>query len=452
MDQGPAPADRPTRAARLESDVRAIAALLCARDGAPATSLDTWMRAIGASAVPQGAARIRMALDALLPGLFAVKRAGPRAGVSLNVASEAKLRGVAACVSAHSVKLGCASARGAVPLDDRREVEGLQNYLGAHQIAAGDVFDYSGNAGDIPLFRQLAHAMGGNGRFATGVLERGALAPEILAQIERIERVAHEALTAPARRAGALSAGVHQLVVPDEHSATGYLSISPVACGAVLAELSEALGLWNEARAAHPIEMPDRPGRVPSARWMAAVSKRQNLSSVVGSVRRVLAGTVPAIEPSIREALSIRTNPAVWARRTSERLAHRNEEYRGSVREFRAQLATVLRSGKEGVSMSARGRLAAVTDRVVFPLAWRWIDLAWARPELFAGTPWAPEAFDRGAAAQALALVLKVEADSDQVRVSPAVIDHWCIRAEEVIERVIRTVQKRRQDVAVDLA
>jgi hypothetical protein len=410
---------------------------------------DAWVEALGATGAAQAAPRIRAALERLAPGMFSVKLEGAVPGVVINQARSERLRAVASCIAAHSAKLGNAYARGRVPLDDRLGTEGLEHLLGAHQVEAADSFDYSGNAADIPYFRQIGHALAGQGRYRLAMPMGAAIAPAIVEQVGRIEEVARGVLERAEFDDSGVHFGVPQLLFPDEASSSGYLSVTPLACGAVLARLDRTIRDRREARALLELGDPARPGHVRTAGWMEAVAKRQNLSAVVGSVRSVLAACPPVTERAVIEALSIRRSPEDWACRLGLQRAVHVQSYRVTVGEFVRQLARQLEAE---ASDAQRQRLGRLTDELVFPIAWRWASIVWERPELFVDTPWDAPGFDGRAGAAVLARVIKVHADEAGVVVSSALVEHWRLRAEQVLERVLRTVRARHADVAVDLA
>jgi hypothetical protein len=443
-----------SRDEQARADMDSIVDLLRSIPG----GLSEWASHIGEPDPKKAGKRIHAALEAYLPGLFSVKPAAfqePEAGegsppsacdgwrVTLNVGTDERMDGVAASISTHSPKLSNASARCRVPLDEREGTEGLDGLIGSHQIPVVECLDYFENAANMPLFRQLAHAFSNGGRYrlASPVM-RHRLAPALWEQINRIER-AVEKIGGTSWKFSPVYHGLPQLLIPDTLSSSGYIAVTPLASGAVLAEFDKQLRAFDAQQIGAPSE---ERARIKTAGWMSAVSKKQNMTGVAGAVRSVLAGNVPVSSREVREALSIRRDPVSWVARNARALRRYSETYKRNASAFQGLIGRMMLS--ESTNARDRHRLDGLADGLMFGVAYRWLSLASKRPELFEGSEWEIERFDVKRAAAALSAVPCEESDLAGHAVGPGLVDHWTQIAEAAVLRIKHSVEKS-SDVAV---
>lgn len=280
-------------------------------------------------------------LEAVGPGLISmstdkdrVKDGLFRLTLKLN---ENEARSAFRTIITHTLRLSNPLVPTIVPCDLVTDFDGSNRLVGAHLLPILDRYDCAGSASLGPYFKQLMHVMSCGGHYGlSSLVDTTRLPADVMGHLAALQSIVaagmHNEIDTP------LHCGATQILLPDAESATGYISVTPAACGALLSALSDAIserretiakitkgndalakkhagyvarGLAEKA-AALPTPQP-APGSVVTTRqYMKAVSNMANLSKVVRSGSFILIAQPPVDVPEAREAFRMARDVHGW--------------------------------------------------------------------------------------------------------------------------------------------
>lgn len=301
-------------------------------------------------------------LEAFLPGLFGYLKTKDHQkkdiflGLSLNLDLR-RVSEVFSKLATHSLKLSNPAAFGRAPIDTTEVFELSDTLVGSHVVPMDARYDCSANAALAPYLRQVRHALANQGRFVLpSDLNPRDLPESVLTHIAGIEAVvgrSGEQAVQPVHY------GVPQVLLPDASSETGYISVTPAACGGLVAQLSERFTERKERAAAlkkeqekqqrakakarnkgdeSEVEAEDLPAAplpvIHTRQYMKAVSKMMNLSQVVRSGSAILIAAPPVNDSGKREAALLAYNLPHWVAAILRRHAIRKDSVGKELRAF----------------------------------------------------------------------------------------------------------------------
>lgn len=408
---------------QCELDLRACKALL----RSPPKGIAAWGAAIGEANEKNIALRIGRALDILLPGLFSCIKPGRlHSGftelVSPNRFSTEKLRLEMGKMTLHSPKLSFADADATVvmPLDSQQPFDGADLLIGSHYPSFADSLDFYTGANYAPLYKLVRHAVRFDGVYRLpSFLKAKDLPAESRAQIADVEHLLSiGTLSAP--RAVSVPSGLPQILIPDTRSPTGYLSITPLASGAVLNCVSQGL---RKARAAEYAEREDAAsdGReavhstIKRAEFFPNVSNKQNLSGLIGQASQIYLAEPPSIKDVQRIAYRVANDLHRWLKTQVRDLMRSRHDagFRHVTKGLRTHIDEILgrlHSQDPGVinstTINEREYEINAVRFLVRPIVARIIELSEECPNIVHGTRVDLQHFDVGYIAEAVRDVL----------------------------------------------
>lgn len=295
-----------------------------------------WGAALGENDHKKIATKLNKTFDLLLPGLISFpipdinkhqSTNGAQRIVSLNIFSKEKALCELSQFALHSPKLTFADADKsiAIPIDRALPFENSNSIIGAHSINAGSALDFYSGANNSSAFKQIRHIMlsGGDYIFPEGISVDDFPDTVMRHLVDMASVVSSGALYA--KRDVSVIQGLPQVLIADATSPTGYISVTPLACGGVLVAASKSIRAYsfdqNEL-----VALGEARKGLRSASFMPCVANKQNLSGIIGPAKSIYFGTPPLIDKDARSAFSLTNKTGEWMQNKFTNLIKSKEE------------------------------------------------------------------------------------------------------------------------------
>lgn len=363
-----------------------------------------WCEAIGESSHKSVATKLSKAFDTLLPGLFSfpipTKESNSESSelrvVSANIFSEIRLTEEIGKFSFHSPKLTVADAdkNSPIPLDRGLGFPGSDLLIGAHSLESGMGLDFYSGANSSAIYKQIRHVMNNADCYALpSGIEVSDLSDELIDYLKILERVVRSDEMYKARDVVAIP-GLPQILIPCADIDGGYLCITPLASGGVLAAVSDSIKEFSFEQNDAKKSGLERRG-ILTSNCMPMVGNKQNLSGLISRVKRIYFSAPPLIDKEARSAHTLINRAPKWAQQEFQNVVRSKDDptVRNALRNVKLHIEEILGRGDRSdpliLDATTPNERAYEVNAIKFmtrPLIKRWIQLCLDHSELAAGT------------------------------------------------------------------
>ena len=373
---------------------------------------DPWVAAMGDSNFKTSVVKLSRALDSLLPGLISfpatrrgiIAATGKATVVVENIFSEERLIEEVKKFSLHSPKLTYADSdkKLSLPFDNPKPFLDCDLVIGAHSLGSGEGLDFYSGVNSSAIYKQMRHVMHNDGRYMLPTyLSLSDLSEKLRRYIAILEKVARGDSMHASRDISAIP-GLPQVLVPDESLPGGYLSITPLACGGVLAAVSDSIRDFSFQQNARKADGED-PRGLQTAACMPMVGNRQNLSGLISRVRKIYFSSPPLIDRESRNAHALINQTSKWASREFQSLIRQKDDptIRTALKNVKLHIEEVLERSRrnnpsvnDAVSPNERAYEINAIKFLARPIIEKWLSISKERHDYVQGSSSDLDAFN----------------------------------------------------------